>query len=168
MTFYVDLWLANKFNQLTKPGDHFYFQNPMTPSWADGARVRLGEDAIDFDMTLVGVDAAAGTAILEVRHVPPPQPRIHLPAAWMAAAVKGPANWVEVRKTADGTFSAAVGQESFDVTLTVSLADGHILHAEMTNPVKTVVRTCTDEALTQCGEAKPHDILRTIKLEQMP
>jgi len=168
MTFYVDLWLANKLGQLNKAGDHFYFPNPMTPSWADGTQVRLGEDAVDFDMTLKEVDAAAGTAVLEVRHLPPPQPRIHLPAPWMRTAGAGSPNWVEVRKEADGTFSAAVGQETFDVVLTVSLKDGHIVHAEMTNPVKTVVRACTDEALTQCGEAKPHDILRKVTLDQVP
>src|ERR1700679_1590513 len=40
MTFYADLWLANKVGQLKKAGDHFYFRNPMPPSsWADGARV---------------------------------------------------------------------------------------------------------------------------------
>lgn len=168
MTIYVDLWLANKLGQLNTPGDHVYFPNPMTPSWADGTRVRLGEDAVDFDMTLKSVDAAAGTAVLEVKHVPPPQPRIHLPTPWMRTAAAGSPNWVEVRKESDGTFSAAVGQETFDVTITVSLKDGHVLHADMINPVRTVVRACTDEALTRCGEAKPHDILRKVSLDQIP
>jgi len=166
MTFYVDLWLANKLGQLRKPGDHFYFPNPMTPSWADGSRVRLGEDAIDFDMTLKSLDAA-GTATLEVRHVPPSQPRIHLPAPWMRAAAGTPPNWVEVRALGDGTFSAAVGEESFDVTITIALSDGHIVHGEMINPVKTVVRTCTDQALTQCGEPRPHEILRKVAIDEI-
>jgi hypothetical protein len=168
MTFYVDLWLANKLGQLNKAGDHLYFPNPMTPSWADGGHVRLGEDAVDFDMTLKSVDASAGAAVLEIKHVPPPQPRIHLPAPWMQTAAGATPNWVEVRSEADGTFSAAVGQESFDVVITVSLRDGHILHAEMINPVKTVVRACTDAALTRCGDAKPHDILRKVAVDQIP
>jgi hypothetical protein len=168
MTFYVDLWLAGKLGQLTKPGDHLYFPNPILPSWADGQRVRLGEDAIDFDMTLKSIDSAAGTAVLEVKHVPPPEAKVHLPAAWMKPAVAGaPNNWVEVRRLDNGTFSAAVGMESFDVTLNVSLKDGHIVHADMSNPVRTIVRTCTDEALSQCGDAKPHDILRHITLDEI-
>ena len=61
MTFYVDYWLANKVGQLKKVGDHFYFRNPMpASSWADGTHVLIGESAIDFDMTLKTVDAAAG------------------------------------------------------------------------------------------------------------
>ena len=169
MTFYADLWLAAKFNRLNAPGDHFYFPNPMVPSWADGTRVLTGADAIDFDMTLKSLDATAGTAVLEVRHVPPPQPKLHLPAPWMSSVLAGPANnWVEVRKLDDGTFRAAVGVETFDVDITVSTRDGHMLRAEMTNPVKTVERICTDAALTQCGDAKPHDILRKVEIEQIP
>ena len=166
LTFYADLWLANKLSQLNKPGDHVHFPNPMTPSWADGTRVRLGEDAMDFDMTLTAIDPATGTAMLEVKHVPPSQARIHLPAPWMRTAITGAPNWVEVRKLDDGTFAAAVGEETFDVTITISLQDGHILRAEMTNPVRTIGRTCTDEALDRCGEPKPRTILRRIVLEQ--
>ncbi len=169
LTFYADLWLAGKFNQLNKPGDHFYFPNPITPSWADGAHVTLGEDAIDFDMTLKAVDAAAGTATLDVRHVSPAQPKVHLPAPWMQTPVTtGANNWVEVRKLDNGAFQASVGQETFDVELTVSLSDGRILRAAMTNPVKTVVRTCSDEALTHCDAAKPHEILRKVSIEPLP
>lgn len=166
MTFYVDYWLAAKFNQLQKPGDHFYFANPTVPSWADGQRVLVGEDAIDFDMTLKSVDTAKGIAELEVRHVAPAQPRIHLAALWMQAPVAGQANnWVQVTRTGDGQYLAAVGRENFDVHLTISLADGKILHGEMENPVDTIERICSDATLTQCGEAKPHHIMRTIKID---
>jgi hypothetical protein len=34
----------------------------------------------------------------------------------------------------------------------------------MDNPVKTIERTCEDLALTKCGEAKPHDILRKVEI----
>jgi hypothetical protein len=166
MTFYVDLWLAGKFGVLKKAGDHFYFRNPMPPSsWADGARVILGEDAIDFDMTLKSVDTAAGTALLEVKHVPPHDSALPLKAAWMQAPVgSGANNWVEVTKTPEGKYQAGVGEETFTVDVTVSLADGHIVSATMDNPVKTIERTCEDEALTKCGDTKPHAILRTIEI----
>ena len=40
----------------------------MPPSsWADGTRVLVGEDAIDFDMTLKSMDAAAKTALVDGR-----------------------------------------------------------------------------------------------------
>lgn len=167
MTFYVDLWLANKLGQLRKAGDHFYFHNPMpASSWADGTRVILGESAIDFDMTLKSVDAGTGTAVLEVKHVPPEKVAVKLPAAWMQTPVGAlPNNWVGVTKQADGSYAAGVGQETFDVLITVSTADGKIVAATMSNPVNTVERTCKDEALTQCDAAKPHLIVRKVEIE---
>ncbi|CAL4870037.1 hypothetical protein MMA231_04335 (plasmid) [Asticcacaulis sp. MM231] len=169
MTVYVDLWLANKFNALHKPGDHFYFPNPMTASWADGEAVVIGEDAVDFDMTLESVDDAQGTVVLLVRHVPPPQPKIHMPAPWMQAPVADTANnWVEVRKLPDGSFKAAVGQERFDVRITLDRANGRILKAHMDNPVTTSERVCKDAALTQCGSPTPRPILRKVDLELAP
>lgn len=166
MTFYVDLWLANKLGALKKAGDHFYFRNPMpASSWADGTRVLVGESAIDFDMTLKSVDAAAGTAVLVVRHVPPEKSAVTLPAAWMQTPVGDmPNNWVGVQKTQDGKISAAVGHETFTVELNVSLADGKILSANMDNLVKTVERICDDDALTKCTDPKPHEIQRTINI----
>ena len=166
MTFYVDMWLANKVGQLKKVGDHFYFRNPMpASSWADGTHVLIGESAIDFDMTLKTVDAAAGTAVLVVKHVPPEKSAVKLPAAWMQTPVGDlPNNWVGVQKEQDGRYTAAVGEENVNVEIKVSLADGKILSATMDNPVKTIERTCEDLALTKCGEAKPHDILRKVEI----
>jgi hypothetical protein len=166
MTFYVDLWLANKLGQLKKAGDHFYFRNPMpASSWADGTHVLIGESAIDFDMTLKSVDAAAGTAVLAVRHVPPEKTAVQLKAAWMQTPVgDAPNNWVGVQKTQDGKISAAVGQETFTVELKVSLVDGKILSANMDNLVKTVERICEDDALTKCSDPKPHEISRKIDI----
>jgi hypothetical protein len=139
MTFYADLWLANKIGALTKAGDHFYFRNPMpASSWADGTHVLLGESAIDFDMTLKAVDAAAGTAVLVVKHVPPEKTAVKLPAAWMQTPVAAkPNNWVGVTKEQNGSYTAAVGEENFTVEIKVSTADGKILSATMDNPVKT-------------------------------
>lgn len=168
MTFYADLWLANKLGVLKKAGDHFYFRNPMPPSsWADGTRVRVGEDAIDFDMTLKTVDAAAGTALLGVKHVPPKDSAVPFKAAWMQAPVgTGTNNWVEIVKNAQGKYEAGVGLETFTVDLTISTADGHIVSATMENPVSTMERVCEDEALTTCGPAKRHEILRKIELAE--
>lgn len=169
MTFYVDLWLAAKFNSLKAPGDHFTFSNPMTASWADGTFVLTGQDAIDFDMTLKSVDTANQVAVLLVRHLPPQQPRISFPAAWMEKPVADTANnWVEVRKLEDGTYRAAAGKEYFDVEITVSLVDGRIERATMDNPVQTVERTCTDVALTQCSDQKVKTIVRKIELTRQP
>ena len=166
MTFYADLWLANKLGVLKKAGDHFYFRNPMPPSsWADGIRVLVGEDAIDFDMTLKTMDAAAGTALLEVKHVPPKNSGLPLNAAWMKEPVgTGANNWVQIVRNAQSKYEAGVGVETFNVDLTVSTADGHIVRATMENPVSTIERVCEDEALTTCGPAKRHEILRKIEL----
>ncbi|HEX8811498.1 MAG TPA: hypothetical protein VF742_05860, partial [Terracidiphilus sp.] len=166
MTFYADLWLANKLGQLNKPGDHFYFRNPMPPSsWADGTRVLVGLSVTDFDMTLKSVDAATGTAMLEVRHVPPEKSALPQKAAWMQDLVgSAPNNWMTIEKEADG-FHAGVGEETFDALIKVSLMDGRILSATLENPVKTIERICTDEALTQCGPRQPHLIVRKIEIE---
>jgi hypothetical protein len=170
MTFYADLWLANKIGALTKAGDHFYFRNPMpASSWADGTRTLIGESLIDFDMTLKAVDTAAGTAVLVVKHVPPEKSGVKLPADWMQKPVGDmPNNWVGVTKEQNGSYTAAVGEENFTVEMKVSLADGRILSATMDNPVKTIERTCEDAALTKCGEAKPHEILRKIDITLAP
>lgn len=170
MTFYADLWLVNRLGVLKKAGDHFYFRNPMPPSsWADGTRVLVGEDAIDFDMTMKSLESATGVAVVEVKHVPPQKSALPLKAPWMQEPVAtGANNWVEVSKDTNGKFDAAVGLERFTVELTVSLKDGHIVSATMENPVTTIERTCDDEALTTCGDAKRHEILRKIQIATEP
>jgi hypothetical protein len=164
-TFYVDLWLVLKTGQLTKPGDHFYFNMPITPSWADGNQILVGEDSFAFDMTWKSTNTADQTATLVIRHIPPEKPTIHLSAAWMQKpAADTPNNWVQVQKSTAGKFEAAVGKETFEVELKVSLKDGRILHGIMKNPVTTIERTCTDAALTQCDAPRPHEIMRTIEI----
>lgn len=165
MTFYSDLWLANKIGQLTHAGDHFYMPYGVPSSWADGNRVLIGQDSIDFDLTLKSVNQADQTAVLVVRHVPPAKSMVKLPAAWMQAPVGDkPNNWVGVQKEQDGKFTASMGEETFDVELKVSLADGKILSASMDNLVKTIERTCEDEALNKCSEPKAHEISRKIDI----
>ncbi|MGA9072190.1 MAG: hypothetical protein WB424_18140 [Terracidiphilus sp.] len=165
MTFYVDQWLMNKIGFLQHPGDHFLVPNPQPSSWADGTHVIFAKDQFDFDLNLQSIDPIKQTAVVVVHHVPPAKPNFQLPADWMQAPVADTANnWVEVTKTNDGKYEAAVGKETFDVTLTISTVDGKILSATMDNPVVTSGRTCEDAALTKCGVAQPHTIHRHIEI----
>ena len=74
MTFYADLWLAQKIGKLTHAGDHFYLKRSAPNSWADGNYVLMGEDSIDFDFTLEDVNRSESTATMMIRHVPPENP----------------------------------------------------------------------------------------------
>ena len=165
MTVYVDLWLATKQGKLAHVGDHFVMPRSSANSWADGTWVTLGEDAIDFDVTLAAVDEKARTATVIVRHVPPAKPEIRLPAEWMKAPVADTANnWVQVqRRGANGErFLAAVGKETFDVELRVSLDDGRILSAHLDNLVDVLERDCRNAALDDPGEPMRYRIHRVI------
>jgi hypothetical protein len=167
LTFYADLWLAVKLNKFSKPGDHFYFDAMAnTPnSWADGTYTIVGEDVIAFDFTLTGIDNANKIATLEVRHVPPPNPQIKLPAEWMRTPVADtPNNWVELQKSDDGKYSGQVGKEVFDAIIKISLVDGKILSATLDNPVEVIERDCTDLALTKCGDPMRYQIRRQVEI----
>jgi hypothetical protein len=162
LTFYSDLFLAMFEGELRNAGERFFFQNPVVPSWADGNFVVIGEDAIDFDITLTHM--SAGVASLLIKHVPPAQPKIRLPAEWMRKPVADtPNNWVQVQKI-KSRYVASVGKETFDVELRIDLADGKILSAWMDNPVTKITRECSDAALIQCGEARPDPTFRRIEM----
>jgi hypothetical protein len=164
LTFYVDLWLAAKM-PLAQAGNHAHVPMQGTNSFADGRNVLVGEDAIDFDMTLAAIDSARGTARLVVRHVAPEQGRVRLPADWMRAPVgDAPNNWVQIERGEGGTFVAGVGKETFDVELIVRLADGRIVSATMDNPVEVLERVCKDRELTMCGEGVRYRILRKVAI----
>ena len=165
-TFYVDLWLTNKIGVLRRPGDHFHMPNPQVASWGDGTHVLIGKDHVEFDLNLASMDQEKQTALVVVHHVPPAHPNLDFPAAWMQAPVADtPNNWVEVTKTDDGNYVAAVGKETFDVAMVVSTVDGRIISASMENPVVTTRRECHDAALTQCSEAHPQTIHRHVEIE---
>jgi hypothetical protein len=164
-TFYIDLWLINKIGFLHRAGDHFRVPNPQPASWADGTRVILGKDHIDFDLNIQSINEANRTAVVVVRHVPPAHPNLEFPAAWMKDPVSDtPNNWVEVTRTEDGKYEAAVGKETFDVTLTISTEDGRIISGVMENPVITSGRLCDDAALTKCTPATQHTIHRHVEI----
>jgi hypothetical protein len=165
LTFYVDLWLSAK-TALARAGDHARVPANTTNSWADGHYVILGEDAIDFEMTLLSIDSAVGRARLQVRHVPPARTIVRAPASWMQAPLfDTPNNWVEVTKTTDTSYVAGIGRETFDVQIDVRLSDGSILAATMDNPVDVMERVCRDSALASCDAPHRYRILRRISLQ---
>jgi hypothetical protein len=164
MTFYADLFVAMHQGMLRRSGDHFIFHNPVTASWADGRVVVIGEDAVDFDITLKEVDTRNGVAVLLIKHIPPAEPKIRLVADWMRTPVADtPNNWVMVTKTPNG-YVASVGKETFDVELRLAIADGKIISAMLDNPVTRLTRDCSDAALTQCGDPRRNPVLRRIEM----
>lgn len=169
LTFYADLWLAIRQGNLKGPGDHTYVKVGTPASWADGTYTIMGESSIDFDLTLKEIDSSNQVAVLLVKHVPPAQTQVKLPAAWMNAPVSDAANnWVQVSKNQAGKYDAGVGKETFDVEMKISLKDGRILSATMDNLVKTVHRECADAALLDCGASGNHTIHRQIELRLVP
>lgn len=165
MTFYADLGLAIRKGGLNHVGDHVYVPFGRPTSWAAGEGLIIGEDSIDFDITLQKVDRSANTATVLIRHVPPAEPKINLPAPWMHVPVADtPNNWVEVGKNKDGKYVASVGKETFDVVIETSLTDGRILSATMDNPVEVLERECSDAALASCGEPIRYQIRRLIEI----
>jgi hypothetical protein len=180
MTFYVDLHPSLHQGKLTAIGDRVHVPHSQPNSWADGTRVILGEDCIDFELTLTHADDASAT--LNVRHVPPEQSSIRLPASWMHERINPdrPNNWVQVQReqaadagngsdaSAASRFVAAAGHETFDVVIIIDRPSGTIRSATMDNPVDLVQRTCSDEALTDCGEPVKFQIRRRIELRRLP
>ncbi|HEY6370155.1 MAG TPA: hypothetical protein VIX37_06230 [Candidatus Sulfotelmatobacter sp.] len=121
LTLYSDLWLAIQQSDLKRPGDHAYVEVGVPASWVDGSYVTLGEDSLDFDLTLNELNTSNQVATLLVRHVPPAKPNVKLPAAWMQAPVADtPNNWVQVSKGQAGKYVAGVGKETFDVEIKIS------------------------------------------------
>jgi len=165
LTFYADLVVATQRGALSREGDHFRFEYGTPASWADGSYVVLGEDSIDFDVTLKALTEADRVATLLVRHVVPTAPRIRIPVEWMRAPVADtPNNWVEVQKLPGGAYRAQIGKEIFDATIRISLVNGRILGAVLVNPVEVSERICTDDALTKCGEPIRSQIMRQIEI----
>jgi len=97
--------------------------------------------------------------------VPPEKPQIRLPADWMRKPVADTANnWVQVERTKNEKYLAAVGKETFDLEIRLSLADGKILSGTLDNLVETIERECEDAALSRCSDPRPHPIKRQIEI----
>jgi len=171
LTFYADMIVAVGQGNLSRPGDHFYFKHVAPNSWADGNYALIGEDSIDFDVTLDSIDTANKTAMLTVRHVPPPQPEVKLPASWMQTPVADtPNNWVELTrnfssKSAADKYAASVGKETFEVQIKVDLAAGRIISGSLDNPLEVLERDCTDETATTCGDPIRYKIHRHVEIQ---
>lgn len=165
-TFYVDLMFCSRFGATAKAGDRRYIDSGgRVNSWADGSHVLLGADSIDFDCQVKEINQKARTATLSIDHVPAKNSRIQFPAPWMKIPVSDtPNNWVQVIKNEDHTFTAAVGKETFAVTICVGLADGKILEARMDNRVEVLERKCQDATLTTAGDPVRFEIRRQIDL----
>jgi hypothetical protein len=166
LAFYADVQLAMRQKTLVYGGDRAYVQHGLPNSWADGSNVLVGQDAIDFDLTLQSIDEAAQVASIIVRHVPPAEPKIKWPVDWMRAPVSDSANnWVEVEKRSDGKYTAEVGKETFEADIKLALPTGRILSASMDNSVDVLARECIDAALRACGDPVRYRIRRQITLE---
>jgi hypothetical protein len=101
-----------------------------------------------------------------VRHVPPQNPEIKIPADWMHAPVADtPNNCVEVEKHREKKIMAEVGKETFEVELKVSLKNGKIISATIDNPVEELSRDCQDAELSGCGPPKRFQVLRRIDVK---
>ena len=169
MTFYSDVWLAMRQPGLRRGGDRAVVNDGQASSWADGTRILIGENAIDFVIVLGDMTTANGTVTLTVRHVPPEQPTIKIPADWMRTPVADVANnWVQVAKAGDRRYIASIGKETFDAQIRLNLADGRILSAHLENPVDVFERECTNELLTECVEGVRYLILRQIDIAEVP
>jgi len=163
-TFYVDAKLAAGQPTVRSPGDSTLLPLGVGGSWANGQSVLVGKDAVDFEIKLVA--ETPNRATVQVRHVPPREIKLDLPADWMKDPVGGrPNNWIEVAQTSDRHYHARVGTESFTVELQLSRVDGRILGATMENPVDVVERDCDDRALSVCGPPRRYRISRMITLE---
>ena len=167
LTFYSDLLLAIK-SKLTNKGQKAYVSRSAPNSWADGQRILLGQDVVDFSLTVLSVSPTDHIETLLVRHLPPPALHIQQPAKWMEDGHPAtPNNFVQVSKEQDG-FVAETGRETFDVQLMIDSRDGRILSATMHNPVLLRTRTCKDRELTQSGSETPRSILREITFRLVP
>jgi hypothetical protein len=166
-TLYSDLLLAMQ-SKLAQPGQTAYVSRTTPNSWADGQRVLVGQDVVDFSLKVEAVNSAEHTETILIQHAPPPELHIQLPAKWMQKPTSAtPNNFVQVKKQDDG-FVTEMGKETFDVRLVVDTRDGHMLSATLHNPVVLTTRTCTDRALEQCGPESSKTTLREITWTQIP
>lgn len=82
LTLYSDLLLAIQ-AKLTQQGQTAYVSRTTPNSWADGQRVLLGQDVVDFSLKVENVNPTEHTETILVQHVPPSALHVQLPAKWM-------------------------------------------------------------------------------------
>ena len=166
LTFYSDLLLAMR-AKLSQAGQSALIARSTPNAWADGQRVLLGQDVVDFSLRVEAVDTAKHTETLVVQHVPPREQHVNLPAPWMRTSVAGVPNFVQVMRDGDH-FTADVGRETFEVRLVVDTRDGRLLSAFMHNPVAITSRKCNDRELMHCGDAVQKITIRKVNLQLVP
>jgi hypothetical protein len=165
LTFYADLQVALREPGLVLAGDHVYVNDGTPNSWADGKRVILGEDAIDFDITVADVGQNDSVVTLLLRHLPPARPAVLLKAPWMKVPVgESSNNWVQVSKRDGGGYLAAVGMETFVASIRLRAGDGGILGATLDNRVDVLERECRDTSFTICGDPRRYLIRRRVEI----
>ncbi len=166
MTFYVDLWHGMRQETFTNEGAQTYLKTGVSSSWADGKKVLIGEDCIDFKLTLSKINNDA--IVLMVSHIPPEKSCINIHADWMETPISSgvPNNWIQIIREAD-EYIAGVGSETFDVVINASRQSGKIISAVMDNPVDIIERKCFDKDLINCGEPEKCKIFRKIELSQI-
>lgn len=168
MTFYADVSLAMRQPGLRRAGDETRVNHGAPNSWADGTSVVVGEDSIDFVISLGESSSDRGTRDLLVRHVVPDHPQITIPAEWMRTPVADtPNNWIEVERLGNGRYLASIGKETFDARIVVQAATGKIVSAALDNPVEVFERECRDGALVQCDDGVRYQILRRIQIAEL-
>ena len=91
-----------------------------------------------------------------VRHVPPQNPAIKIPADWMHAPVADtPNNWVEAEKRGEKNDCGGGWEtETFEGEINVSLKNGKIISATIDNRVEVLSRECENAQLSRCGPPK--------------
>ena len=160
LTFYADLQLAIRKSMRLETGQRLYVSHGIPNSWAGGT-VLVGRDCIDFEIAVANVDPATDSALLRVRHLPPPAGCGEPPAPWMKEPVSDtPNNWYQVVKTGEAEYTAGAAKETFDDEIKISLKDGRILSATQINPLTGTTRICKDAALTDCGKPEKFTITR--------
>jgi len=168
LTFYADLQLAARDGKLRTPGDHFYFKHGSPSSWADGAIVCVGEDSIDFDVSLSDVNEKTKTATTVVKHVPPQKSQIRKVSDWTSVPVVDGVenNWIQVVKTGADSYLGQVGKETFDVNLTTNLDDGRLASATLDNVVDVLERPSKKPDLSLPGPESRYRIVRRIEIRE--
>ncbi len=177
MTFYVDLNPRLYFEKLDslESGTPTRFPYNRPSSWADGFFNVLGEDCLDFVVTLQRY--GADNLCLRVEHVPPEANlNINLPEEWMKKpVVKGKENnWVQVTKSGKpDEYFVAFGYEYFDVHLFLDKENGMIKYAQMYNPVERLnlisrkigINDNIVTSIEDCSPATPQHTFRNVSIE---
>ena len=169
LIFYADFQLAARSYELNAPGTRTHVENSKPNSWADGRRIRVGEDQLEFDLSLGEIDPADSTITLSVRHSPPSWSNVNMPAHWMYHPIDStPNNWVQVTRDEKGVYVGSIGSESYTVVMKIDLRTGAILNGTLENIIDILQRDCADSLLTNCGDTVRYTVRRQSEMQHIP